>query len=134
MNSLSFIRRHKKFELTLSLIALVVATVGLIALSAFLGGTAIEFFAVFGGYYYPFIAWVIYIALLQRGLKRHIIACDGKACVKCTYELTHSPPAGICPECGQQYEIEQNINLWLSRFTWPYEHEPQNDPGEQNQR
>lgn len=134
MNSLSFIRRHKRFELTLSLVLLIASTIGLVAFSFFVNQLVFEIVLISGGYYLPLVGWIIYMAVLQRGLKRHIIECDGKACVKCTYELTHSPPAGICPECGQHYAIEQNINLWRSRFTWPYEDDPQSDSGEQNPR
>ncbi|GAB5497521.1 MAG: hypothetical protein Phyf2KO_26010 [Phycisphaerales bacterium] len=49
-------------------------------------------------------------------VRRKIIAHGGVVCGNCLFALEGLPDEGVCPECGDEYEIENTIEGWESDF------------------
>lgn len=50
-----------------------------------------------------------------RGLRRvklAVRACHGCACTHCVHDLTGLGDHGICPECGQGFDIAAGLRSW----------------------
>lgn len=48
----------------------------------------------------------------QRQLRRLVKSSHGRVCLKCGYCLSGLPLLGLCPECGIEYDINQNETIW----------------------
>ena len=55
------------------------------------------------------LVWVIPV-------RRRVIAHKGRVCGNCLFALQGLPDEGVCPECGDEYEIENTIEGWESDF------------------
>ena len=50
--------------------------------------------------------------LVQRRALREWHRTNGRLCARCGYDLTALADTGICPECGNPYDLEQDAALW----------------------
>ncbi len=60
-------------------------------------------------------AMLSWIAAHRRS-KRLIQALNFRLCPRCRYDLTSSPPDGLCPECGRSYTDADLRNLWCRAY------------------
>jgi predicted RNA-binding Zn-ribbon protein involved in translation (DUF1610 family) len=54
-------------------------------------------------------AWFL---LVRRRLRNHVLSCDGRACLKCGYDLRMSAGMQACPECGEKFDIQSLPSRW----------------------
>lgn len=48
-----------------------------------------------------------------------LAACDYRCCLSCKFDLRGLPESGKCPECGEQYEIEDVRKWWKDAWEIP---------------
>lgn len=53
------------------------------------------------------IGWV-----MRRSVHREWLESGGRLCAHCGYNVSALAAAGICPECGQTYDIEKDGAMW----------------------
>ena len=52
-------------------------------------------------------------------VRRKIIAHDGKVCGNCLFVLNGLGDQGICPECGDEFVLEETVAGWSKDFRMP---------------
>lgn len=55
---------------------------------------------------------------LQRFRARRILrAHKFRICARCRYTLDGLPDEGVCPECGENYELTELRRMWQDRYS-----------------
>lgn len=57
------------------------------------------------------IIGVVYHSAKRRAARR-VRDADGRLCWRCMYDLSASPPQGVCPECGTIYDATELQQRW----------------------
>ena len=57
------------------------------------------------------VIWPLWV-LRTRHIRRALVKSGGRLCTHCAYDVSALPPAGTCPECGRDYDIESDKPLW----------------------
>jgi len=64
----------------------------------------------------PMILWTFVSFLLcrlyTRGLRRRLVAAEGRLCTHCCYDLSAHDEKGICPECSTAYSFGELRQVW----------------------
>lgn len=55
---------------------------------------------------------LVTIVISERHLRRRLRDAQFRLCLHCAYDLSAGEDSGICPECGNQYDVSANIKLW----------------------
>ena len=50
--------------------------------------------------------------LYTRGLRRRLVAAEGRLCTNCCYDLSAHDEKGICPECSTAYSVGELRQDW----------------------
>ena len=50
--------------------------------------------------------------LVQRRTIREWHRTRGRLCARCGYDLTSLPDTGTCPECGNNYDLDEDAAMW----------------------
>ena len=62
----------------------------------------------------PFVVLWPWWLFRTRHIRRALLESRGRLCTHCAYDISTLAPAGTCPECGGDYDVEQDKPLWES--------------------
>ncbi len=49
---------------------------------------------------------------ILRNIRKDWATSGGRLCTHCAYDVSKLPPAGKCPECGKNYDILADAQVW----------------------
>jgi ribosomal protein S27AE len=64
------------------------------------------------------IAMLVAKFMVDRALRRKLMARDWLMCTRCGYDLRNLPDLGHCPECGTGFLIADVRKLWQQWFAY----------------
>jgi hypothetical protein len=56
--------------------------------------------------------WALVVIREWGRLGNKVWACGGRMCLHCGYPLPGDVDTGMCSECGEQFDMEENRRLW----------------------
>ena len=63
---------------------------------------------------------LIALGLVERSKTRRLLnETDCRLCLSCRYILTELPDEGVCPECGEEYELNYLRAEWRDAYRVP---------------
>jgi len=74
-------------------------------------GTAAPFVPVAASHVWLF-GGLLLCRLYKRGLRRRLVAAEGRLCTNCCYDLSAHDEKGICPECSTAYSVGELRQDW----------------------
>jgi hypothetical protein len=64
-----------------------------------------------------YLLWqVTRLSGMQWAARERLRKTGYRVCHGCSYDLSSSPDAGVCPECGQEYTPEQLKEAWEASY------------------